>query len=98
MSGQGGQPCHTCFRTIPPAFLPGAGIYIGESLCPVCDIPASAEASARMQALEQIASGSPALHCNASGDHPCAQCSAYIDLARDVLGWARLPAQARTPA
>ncbi len=60
-------------------------------------VAASPESRLRI-VLEQIASGSPALHCNASGDHPCAQCAAYIDLARDVLGWAKLPAQARTPA
>jgi len=49
-------------------------------------------------ALEHIASGSPAMHANNDVDHHCAQCAAYIDEAREVLGWAKLPAPPRTPA
>jgi hypothetical protein len=66
------------------------------SECPACR---EADAWSKLQrALERIASGSPSTHAHNGGDHSCAQCAAYIDEARDALGWARLPAQARTPA
>lgn len=37
-------------------------------------------------ALEQIASGTPAVHLHRSGEHHCSQCCAYINLAREALG------------
>jgi len=38
--GQGGQPCPSCFRVIPPTYLEGGEVYIGVTSCPSCNPPA----------------------------------------------------------
>lgn len=50
------------------------------------------------RALEIIASASPSLHRHGHGEVACAVCATHIDLAREALGCAPLPAAPGTPA
>ena len=47
-------------------------------------------------ALEIIASASPTLTTDRTGERRCAMCRALIDEARDALGYERWPAMAKT--